>query len=319
MRLGSHHSLQTLKKLSESHKGKKQSKETRIKIGNFQKGNKWSIGRKHTLETKSKMSRSHKKLFENGKIQWNKGLTKETDIRMKRLSLLYIGRKLPEEQKNKIKEKMKLNPPMKNKHHTKETKLKLSIYHKGKKPSKESIEKGRLKKIGHKVSEETRKKIGYSNSKKIRSKEFREYLSKIQKGKHHSPKTEFKKGQIFPKGKESPSWKGGLSFEPYGIEFNKEIRNRIRKRDNQICMNCGIHREQLSRALSIHHINYDKKCNLEQNFISLCVKCHSITNNNREYWKKLFQEKLSKLYNYKYDVKGNIILEIQDDILEAVR
>jgi len=107
-------------------------------------------------------------------------------------------------------------------------------------------------------------------------------------------------------------WKGFISFEPYTEEFNRHLKKQIRKRDNQICMNCGIHREKLRRALNIHHINYDKKCNLGPNLISLCDTCHALTNFNREYWTKLFQYKLSILYNYKYDEKANIILELSE-------
>ncbi len=113
-------------------------------------------------------------------------------------------------------------------------------------------------------------------------------------------------------GKNNPNWNSGSSFELYGLEFNKKLKNEIRKRDNQICMNCGIHREKLKEALTIHHINYDKQCNLFFNLISLCRKCHGLTQGNRPYWKKLFQEKLSKFYNYKYSENGDIILNIQE-------
>jgi hypothetical protein len=106
-----------------------------------------------------------------------------------------------------------------------------------------------------------------------------------------------------------PNWQGGKSLEKYGEEFNKRLKNIIRERDNQVCMNCGIHREKLKEALTIHHINYDKKCNLEQNLISLCRNCHGLTNFNKLYWTTLFQERLSKLYDYKYD-KGDIIIDL---------
>ncbi len=115
----------------------------------------------------------------------------------------------------------------------------------------------------------------------------------------------------FKKGEEHPNWLNGKSFEPYGIEFNKQLKNQIRKRDNQVCMNCGIHREKIKEAFNIHHINYDKTCNLEQNLISLCNKCHALTNFNREYWTKLLQDKISKLYNYNYDENRNIILDLR--------
>jgi len=110
-------------------------------------------------------------------------------------------------------------------------------------------------------------------------------------------------------GKENPSWLGGKSFEPYTIDFNERFKRLIRKRDNQICMNCGIHREKLKKALFVHHINYDKELSILQNCISLCPICHNLTNANRESWTKLFQEKLTKLYNYKY-LNREIILKI---------
>ncbi|HJX49864.1 MAG TPA: hypothetical protein VJ438_00195, partial [Candidatus Nanoarchaeia archaeon] len=73
------------------------------------------------------------------------------------------------------------------------------------------------------------------------------------------------------------------------------------------------HREKLKESLNIHHINYDKTCNINENLISLCRKCHALTCFNREYWIKIFQDKLSKLYNYKYSENGEIILEVKDE------
>ena len=111
-------------------------------------------------------------------------------------------------------------------------------------------------------------------------------------------------------GDKAANWQGGKSFEDYGEEFNMKLKNQIRKRDNQVCMNCGVHREKLKVAFHIHHINYDKKCNLPQNLITLCRNCHLHTNGNREYWTSLFQEKLSKSYSYQYD-QGKIVLSIE--------
>lgn len=109
----------------------------------------------------------------------------------------------------------------------------------------------------------------------------------------------------------NPMWLGGKSFEPYGIDFNNKLKRTIRKRDNQICMLCGIHREKLKKTLSVHHINYDKKCNLPQNLISLCKKCHTQTNFNRSHWTKFFQSLLLERYNYEYSKEREIILEIK--------
>ncbi len=116
----------------------------------------------------------------------------------------------------------------------------------------------------------------------------------------------------FKSGKNNLNWNDGSSFEPYGPEFNNKFKRAIRKRDNQVCLNCGIHREKLNKALFIHHINYDKKITVPQNCISLCNKCHTLTNFNREYCIRFFQLLLFKIYNYQYSPEGEIVLELNN-------
>ena len=87
----------------------------------------------------------------------------------------------------------------------------------------------------------------------------------------------------------SPAWLGGISFEPYGIEFNNNLKEKIRGRDNFTCQECGKTQEELNRKLGIHHVDYNKKNNNPLNLISLCVHCHIKTNSNREHWKRYFQ------------------------------
>jgi hypothetical protein len=91
-------------------------------------------------------------------------------------------------------------------------------------------------------------------------------------------------------------WKGGKSFEPYGIEFNKVLKEEIRKRDKYICQKCRKKQKQLKRKLYIHHIDYNKKNNKPKNLISLCLLCHSKTNFNRNKWKKYFTRKVKNGY-----------------------
>ncbi len=95
-----------------------------------------------------------------------------------------------------------------------------------------------------------------------------------------------KKGNF--KLKNNPNWRGGVSFEPYSIEFNTSLKREVFIRDNSICQECGENR--LWKKLDCHHIDYNKKNNTLMNLISLCPTCHSKTNFNREYWKNHFED-----------------------------
>ncbi len=144
-------------------------------------------------------------------------------------------------------------------------------------------------KKGHKLNPEfeIKRRINISISKK--GKKFaKEHCENIKKGKTGVPNP---KVSILLKGKireQSRNWKGGLSFEPYGSEFNKELKEEIRKRDNYICQYCFKLQEELGEKLSTHHIDYNKKNNSSINLISLCRKCHLQTNENRDFWERYF-------------------------------
>ena len=112
-------------------------------------------------------------------------------------------------------------------------------------------------------------------------------------------------------GENSSTWKGGASFEPYGLDFNNRLREQIRGRDNYICQECGITQEKLGRRLDVHHIDYDKTNNKPENLISLCPVCHGKTNCNRECWTEHFRKiiemhKRKEVEISKEEVKGCI-------------
>ncbi len=180
--------------------------------------------------------------------------------------------------------------------YSKDTKERISKTLKDKYNSKEIIHPL----LGKKHTKKTKDKI--SKTKKTQFKENPEMakrLSNAHKGKKLSIETR-KKISENNKGRKHWNWLGGISFEPYDENWTKEFRRLIRKRDNQICMLCGIHREKLKRALHVHHIDYNKKSSIEENCISLCQSCHMKTSFNREIWIKLFQDLLSKRYEYAY-------------------
>ena len=53
-------------------------------------------------------------------------------------------------------------------------------------------------------------------------------------------------------GEKHPRWLGGTSFEPYTEEFNRQLKELIRLRDNYQCQKCGCPEiENLEKLLSI--------------------------------------------------------------------
>ena len=159
--------------------------------------------------------------------------------------------------------KINISNSMKGHIFSKETKEKLRKNHKGmlgKKFSKESIIKLSLAKKGKKFTKEHIKNLSLSH---IKEKCY--------------------------------NWHGGISFEPYGLEFNNKLREQIRKRDNYRCQECGFNQKQLKRKLSIHHIDFNKQNNNYNNLISLCNTCHTQTNYNRNDWISYFQDKIIEM------------------------
>lgn len=210
------------------------------------------------------------------------------EIREKcRKSQLKLGKKISEEHKKRI-----------------------SQFNKGKIVSLETREKIRKALTGIKrnpLSEEHRRKLSIAQKGHIcytlgrkRTEEEKRKVSEKLKGRKMSKETR-NKMSLAQSGKYHPNWKGGISFRDYSPLFNPRFKRLIRKRDNQVCMLCGIHREKLNRSLDVHHVNYDKQLTIPENCISLCDICHRKTNSNKESWIIFFQSLLSKKYGYKYE------------------
>jgi len=128
--------------------------------------------------------------------------------------------------------------------------------------------KGKKYHLGKKHSEESKKKIGLA-----------------QKGKKLSEETK-RKMKLNPNrsGKGHYNWQGGKSFELYSINWTETLKRSIRERDKYTCRICL--EQQTDEVFLVHHIDYDKKnCNTD-NLITLCRRCHTKTNYNREYWQE---------------------------------
>lgn len=154
--------------------------------------------------------------------------------------------------------------PMYGKHFTEEAKRKSSESHKGiNNPM-----------YGKKHTDEARTKICIARKRQI---------IHPMEGRHHTGKTKYLLSESL-KGEKSPCWRGGLSFLYYPQEFDGNLKNKIKQRDFNECSECF----DINR-LAIHHIDYDKCNNNENNLITLCCSCHGKTcNGDRKKWTNHF-------------------------------
>lgn len=184
---------------------------------------------------------------------------------------------------------------------------------------------------GKSWSNDIKLKISKNTSIALNKPDIKKRNSESKKGKHLNPKTEFKKGNkpwfgddptknpMYGKtgeknpfynkkhtaeslkimseaqkdrvGPKAANWKGGISFEPYCHKFNKQLKERIRDRDNRTCQLCG--EKENGKKLTCHHIHYDKK-NCYPDLIALCTRCNFKVNGKRDHWEKFFMELLEK-------------------------
>ena len=116
---------------------------------------------------------------------------------------------------------------------------------------------------------------------KNHTEEYKKESSNNKKGKRSYDDIGYNKLlENTPKGEKHPNWIGGTSNGEYPFEFSKKLKNKIKNRDNHCCKIC----DKKTNKLAIHHIDYNKQNTSENNLISLCYSCHSITNYNRSEW-----------------------------------
>jgi len=76
-------------------------------------------------------------------------------------------------------------------------------------------------------------------------------------------------------GEDNPNYRhgkyAGRSGVKYPAEFDRELREKVRERDNRECQHCGA---SLDGRLHVHHIDTDKENNSMDNLVSLCSSCH---------------------------------------------
>jgi len=109
-------------------------------------------------------------------------------------------------------------------------------------------------------------------------------------GRRHTPET-IEKMCMERSGDKSPHWLGGISREPYGWEWNAELKEEVRRRDGHKCQLCGVPQVECKQKLDVHHVDYDKKNSDPVNLTALCRSCNTKVNTNRPYWTMFFQTK----------------------------
>lgn len=102
------------------------------------------------------------------------------------------------------------------------------------------------------------------------------------------------------RGYKNGNWKDGASFEPYCPKWTPELRERIRAFFNYECILCGKSTEENGKALSCHHVEYNKEACCDGklvHFAALYNSCHSKTNYNRKYWEYIIHTIIKEIYN----------------------
>ena len=181
-------------------------------------------------------------------------ISKETREKM---SLARKGKKLSEATKSKISISISgKNHPMYGKHHTEESKIKVS--------------KTKLNQ-NLRISDKHKQAISLANKDKKMSNETKQKIS------------------CFAQGITLEEWSEFISCKPYCQAWiDKEYRESIKERDNYECQNPDCWKT--SGIICIHHIDYNKKNCVPLNLITLCNSCNSRANYNKEYWIEMYAE-----------------------------
>lgn len=269
--------------------------------------------------------------WNKSKKRWNKFIKgherrgwKWSEEVKEKMSKSRMGYKMPEETKQKLREANL------GKTHSDAAKEKMSKSHKkwfiehpnshpmlGKTHSDEAKEKISAHSIELWADEEYKKHMSELMKKRYEDPNERLRTSLAGKGKKRSEETRKKMSdgmkELCKDPSRHPSWKGGLSAEPYCWDWSSpEFKEMIKARDGYKCQNpdcwhtCDV-------KLTIHHIDYIKKNCDPMNLITVCSSCNSRANGKRDVWKSMYQKMMS--YRFKEDgftKRRHLIVKVKD-------
>ena len=112
----------------------------------------------------------------------------------------------------------------------------------------------------------------------------------------------FQEGNEIQVGDKHYNWRGGITCEPYCIDWTDTLKEFIKERDRYMCLNPYCYKGNI--VLAVHHIDYDKKNCKPNNLITVCRSCNTRANRDREWHKAWYQTIMYRRYNYKYGGMG---------------
>ena len=167
----------------------------------------------------------------------------------------------------------------------------ISVLMSGRRLSEKSKIKISVAKKGRRLSEQTKKRMSETHKRIGTGKWMQGRKTPIETiEKFRASTIGQKRTGNYARRERSHFWRGGLSFEPYGLEFNESLREVIRNRDRRKCQMCEKSELENNKKLDIHHMDYNKQNNNPNNLISLCRNCHTKTSFNRKYWVDYFNK-----------------------------
>jgi len=286
---------------------KKRSQESKEKIRNA------LLGLKRTDETKNKIRKS--KLGTHASEETRKKMS-ESHTGIKNPLFGKTGKDTPCFGRTGDKH------PMFGKHHSEETKKKMSITRTGKRASEETKKKMSIISTGRVHSNKTKLKISKCNKGRLagaknpmfgKTGERHPMFGKTGErhpmfGKHHSEETKKKlhdthigeNNSMYGRtGSSSPNWKGGTSYGIYCLKFNERRKRAVRDYFNNLCICTG--EPQYNKALNVHHVDHDKEqgCNGKPfNLVPMCDKHHNLEQHHREEYKAYINKTLREGFKW---------------------
>lgn len=97
---------------------------------------------------------------------------------------------------------------------------------------------------------------------------------KILAGPHRDKLLAFMEGPR--SGPDNHNWRGGRSYFPYTIGWNRTLSKSIRDRDGNACVTC-----RSTKWLVVHHRDLEKTNHDPSNLITMCQTCHVRLHHNK--------------------------------------